>query len=128
MLEVLGYTNNGEVSQVQMKKGVSAQTHGSLLASADFHGAEVEVARSKDTSKVGIKGIVVRDTKFTFVLVTQKNEMKVIPKEKTVFKYWIKLPEGERSVVLELHGSQFQKRPAERANRQFKWQVNMDYL
>lgn len=50
--------------------------HGSKLVSADFHGAEVEVVRSAAGGRVGIKGIVVRDTKFTFVVVTEKDEVK----------------------------------------------------
>lgn len=55
---------------------VTQQGHGSLLASADFHGAEVQVARSTCVDRVGLKGIVVRDTKFTFVIVTSQDEVK----------------------------------------------------
>jgi ribonuclease P protein subunit POP4 len=55
---------------------VSANAHGSLLASADYHGAEVEVVRSGCVDRVGLKGIVVRDTKFTFVIVISKDEVK----------------------------------------------------
>ena len=63
-----------------LKKGVSPRvtpaSHGSQLASADFHGAELEVVRSTCVSRVGVKGIVVRDSKFAFVLVTENNKMK----------------------------------------------------
>lgn len=55
---------------------VTSQSHGSKLASADFHGAEIEVVRSRSFGHVGLKGIVVRDTKFTFVIVTTNNETK----------------------------------------------------
>lgn len=55
---------------------VTPQLHGSKLVSADYHGAEMEVVRSKCPSRVGLKGIVVRDSKFTFVVVTEKDEMK----------------------------------------------------
>jgi ribonuclease P protein subunit POP4 len=55
---------------------VSPASHGSKLVSADYHGAEVEVVRSRCAGRVGAKGIVVRDTKFTFVIVTEKDEMK----------------------------------------------------
>ena len=128
----------------------SAESREGLLVSADFHGAEMEVVRCTDVGKVGIKGIVVRDTKFTFVVVTKKNEVKVLPKKNTVFRYEIPLPkipeeekkekvktEGDgligsgqdsgRSIVFELHGNQFEFRPADRANRKFKWKVT-DYL
>lgn len=55
---------------------ITPQSHGSKLVSADFHGAEVEVVRSRCAGRVGMKGIVVRDTKFTFMIVTEKDEMK----------------------------------------------------
>lgn len=55
---------------------VTPLSHGSKLVSADFHGAEIEVVRSRCSSRVGLKGIVVRDTKFTFVVVTEGNEVK----------------------------------------------------
>lgn len=57
-------------------KLVTALSHGSKLVSADFHGAEMEVVRSKCSGRVGLKGIVVRDTKFTFVIVTESDEVK----------------------------------------------------
>jgi len=111
----------------------------------------VEVVRCSDAGKVGIRGIVVRDTKFTFTVVTRKNDVKVLPKRNTVFRYEISLPEphleegsgGEvdmekgrqegtaekqgRNLVFEVHGNQFEFRPADRANRKFKWKVT-DYL
>ena len=55
---------------------VNAQSHGSKLASADFHGADLEVSRSRCVSRVGVRGIVVRDTKFTFEIITKSNELK----------------------------------------------------
>jgi len=55
---------------------VTAQSAGSKLASADFHGAEVEVVRSRCVGRVGVRGIVVRDTKFTFEVVTRGDVVK----------------------------------------------------
>jgi len=55
---------------------VSAQNHGALLASLDYHGAELEVVRCGCVGRVGTKGIVVRDTKFTFVVVTRRDEVR----------------------------------------------------
>lgn len=63
-----------------MKKGAKAfvtpQSAGSKLASADYHGAEVTVVRSRCVGLVGLHGIMVRDTKFTFQIITEKNELK----------------------------------------------------
>lgn len=147
---------------------VTPASHGAKLASADYHGAEVEVVRSQCASRVGLRGIVVRDTKFTFVIVTEKDEVKsefefcldssvlvveanvllhtAIPKEHTVFRFTVPLPnvaeagtEGEgngqekaasagpKPLVFELHGSQFENRPVDRANKKFKWR-NIGYV
>jgi ribonuclease P protein subunit POP4 len=70
-----------EEEEKKKKKGkavvvVSAQNHGPLLASLDYHGAEVEVVRCGCVGRVGTKGIVVRDTKFTFVVVTRRDEVR----------------------------------------------------
>lgn len=143
---------------------ISPVSHGSKLVSADYHGAEVEVVRSRCPGRVGVKGIVVRDTKFTFVVVTEKDEMKskfglrggvriagddansgpiaAIPKEHTIFRFTVPVPmqpEGAQDqqkqadanelkpLVFELHGSQFENRPVDRANKKFKWR-NVDYI
>ncbi|KAL4889435.1 RNase P/MRP, p29 subunit [Aspergillus ambiguus] len=120
---------------------VSSLSHGSKLVSADFHGALVEVVRSRCAGRVGVKGIVVRDTKFTFMVVTEKDEVKTIPKEQTIFRFSVPLPESDekqdsegdsgkmpkKEFIFELHGSQFENRPVDRANKKFKWR-NVDYL
>jgi ribonuclease P protein subunit POP4 len=62
--------------RVNGNRTINSQSHGSKLASADFHGAEIEVVRSRCFGRVGLKGIVVRDTKFTFVIVTENDEAK----------------------------------------------------
>lgn len=57
------------------------------LVSADYHGAELEVVRSRCVSRVGVKGVVIKETKFTFELITKDNTVKSIPKEGTVFRF-----------------------------------------
>lgn len=138
---------------------VTPASHGPKLVSADYHGAEVEVVRSRSAGRVGLKGIVVRDTKFTFVIVTEKDQVKsksslcervngldtddliAIPKEHSIFRFTVsfpksaKLTDGEeqgntedpKPLEFELHGSQFENRPVDRANKKFKWR-NVDYL
>ncbi|KAL2050183.1 hypothetical protein ABVK25_009544 [Lepraria finkii] len=132
MWEILGM-REGE------KAYVTAQGAGSKLASADYHGAEVIVVRGRCVGMVGLTGIVVRDTKFTFQIITKKNELKTIPKRHTVFRFNIPQPEGKRdeaegltehtkkenesparSLVFELHGSQFEHRAIDRATKKFK--------
>ncbi|KAL2887557.1 putative ribonuclease P protein subunit 1 [Ceratocystis lukuohia] len=109
------------------------------LAAAEFHGAEVEVCRSKCTSRVGVRGIVVKDAQQTFELVTKKNKVKVVPKEGTTFRVRVPVPvpaqskegEGEEEkqtedkaqddvFVFEILGDQFMYRAPDRVNKKFK--------
>ncbi|RDW69410.1 hypothetical protein BP6252_08430 [Coleophoma cylindrospora] len=104
------------------------------LCSADFHGAEVEVVRSRCVSRVGVKGIVVKDTRFTFEIITPGNALKTVPKEHTIFRFTIPRPPPEnilehegnneappaKDLIFELHGDQFEYRSSDRANRKFK--------
>ena len=63
-----------------MKEGerafVTANSAGSKLATADYHGAELRVVRSRCMGMVGLQGIVIRDTKFTFQIITKQNQLK----------------------------------------------------
>ncbi|KXX74830.1 Ribonuclease P protein subunit p29 [Madurella mycetomatis] len=100
------------------------------LASADFHGAGVEVVRSGCVSRVGIKGIVIKDSKFAFEIITRKNRLKLVPKEGTVFRFDVPVPaskatgdgseEQSSKMIFEIHGEQFQFRSADRASRKFR--------
>ncbi|KAL0471802.1 Rof/RNase P-like protein [Neurospora intermedia] len=115
----------------------------SKLTSADFHGAEVEVVRSGCVSRVGLKGIVIKDSRFTFEVVTRRNQRKLVPKEGTVFRIEVPLggvptatvEEGQSDenkqqqqqteaeqpkMIFEVHGEQFQFRSADRANKKFR--------
>ena len=69
------------------KRGIylDPNSAGPLLAGADFHGAEVEVARCRCTGRVGIKGIVAKDTRGTFEIITRENKLKGKNARVTVF-------------------------------------------
>lgn len=105
------------------------------LSAADFHGAEIEVSRSHCVGRVGIKGIVVKDTRFVFEIITPKNKIKKVPKEGTFFRVEIpplesttktdrtgetNAPPTPKSLIAEIHGDRFNLRPADRANKKFK--------
>ncbi|EFE40351.1 hypothetical protein TRV_04930 [Trichophyton verrucosum HKI 0517] len=91
---------------------ITAASHGSKLASADFHGADIQVL-----------------TWFYHDL--------AVPKEHTIFRFEIPHPSDPnteartgfeaKKFVFEIHGNQFENRAPERANKKFKWK-NLDYL
>ena len=81
MQDILGLVD--KEGKGRQRQQVSVAGHGNLLATADYHGALLEVVRSKCVDRVGVKGIVVRDTKFTFVVITEKDEVKSKPSHPT---------------------------------------------
>ena len=114
-----------------------SQAGAGKLSSADFHGAVVEVTRSRCPSRVGIRGIVVKDSRFVFEIVTRKNGVKIVPKEGTVFRVDVPAEDaaaaaaaadddddddrnGRKPFSFEIHGDQFQHRSADRTNKKFK--------
>lgn len=126
MRDALGFTEGpGGGTKLGL---VTSASLGPKLVSADFHGAELEVVRSRCVSRVGVRGIVVKDTKFTFEIVTRANEIKTIPKEHTVFRFAIptKLDSENERLVFELQGSQFENRAPERAKKKFKQHIAED--
>ncbi|EME39181.1 hypothetical protein DOTSEDRAFT_179614 [Dothistroma septosporum NZE10] len=109
---------------------VDRASAGPLLVSADYHGAIIEVVRSRCPSRVGLKGIVVRDTKFTFEIITEKDVIKRVPKEHTVFRFDVPFEEKEgeekKPLVFEIYGSQFEVRAPDRANKKFRPHYDVD--
>ncbi|KAH9023259.1 Rof/RNase P-like protein [Lactarius hengduanensis] len=61
------------------------------LVKADFHGSIVTVRRSKNAALVGASGIVIQETENTFKVVTQKDRLKVLPKQGAVFVFAVPL-------------------------------------
>ncbi|KAI1765397.1 ribonuclease P protein subunit p29 [Hypoxylon sp. FL1150] len=102
------------------------------LSAADFHGAEVEVSRSRCPSRVGIRGIVIKDSRFVFEIITKGNHIKTVPKEGTLFRVTVPAPvqiehaavetqEKERKpFTFEILGDQLQHRSADRATKKIK--------
>ena len=78
------------------------------------------------------------------VSVSDADDLTAIPKEHTIFRFTVPFPKSSESAAdggqqkkghtedpkpleFELHGSQFENRPVDRANKKFKWR-NVDYL
>ncbi|KAF2458914.1 Rof/RNase P-like protein [Lineolata rhizophorae] len=134
MRDILGLQKDQAEQGIASRAHVTPETAGPMLVSADFHGAELEVVRCRCVDRVGIKGIVAKDTKFAFELITRRNQLKLIPKEHTVFRFEIPLGESNeesstenqnppKRLIFELHGDQFIVRAGDRANKKFKAHV-----
>lgn len=100
---------------------------------ADLHGAIIVVIRSRCPSLIGQRGIVYRETQYTFQIVTSTNATKgmsswirrpedykrwsmvpVLPKQHSVFGV------VAQGCLLEIFGNNFLYRPSERSARKYK--------
>ena len=84
------------------------------LYRADYHGALLEVTRSKCSSLRGIKGIVLMDTKNTFKLIGKDNIVRTVPKATCAFSLSFK---GYKCTIF---GKYFCSRPADRSVKKIK--------
>ncbi|KZT22414.1 RNase P/MRP, p29 subunit [Neolentinus lepideus HHB14362 ss-1] len=121
--------------------------HGKLVK-ADFHGSYITVCQAKNPALVGSSGIVILETENAFRVINKKNQVKLLPKQNSIFKFCIPLystlfpgPSSSASqdpalpasrleshqtvqdiphLEFELYGNQFCFRSAERAAKKFK--------
>ncbi|KAG1774527.1 RNase P subunit p29-like protein [Suillus placidus] len=116
------------------------------LVKADFHGSLLTVRQSKNPCLVGLSGIVIHETENAFKLITRKDQLKLIPKQNSIFTLAVPLYStllraqfepaeavssalsGQHSgtvldaphIAFDLYGNQFCFRSADRAGRKFK--------
>ncbi|XP_062715134.1 ribonuclease P protein subunit p29 [Aedes albopictus] len=84
------------------------------ILKADYHGAKISVVRTKNPSLVGIRGIVILETKGTFKVVSKDNKVRTVPKADSVFQiHW-------KNVDVTVFGKQLNSRPAERSVKKVK--------
>lgn len=96
------------------------------LASADFHGALLTVVSCRNPSTVGIRGIVLWESKNSFVVVvestnTSPSGLRILEKKGAVFQFTVYSSENDHTGhTFEIIGSRFMYRTAERSGRKYK--------
>ncbi|XP_076449004.1 ribonuclease P protein subunit p29-like isoform X2 [Babylonia areolata] len=87
---------------------------------AELQGSILTVQRSKCPSLVGVWGIVLQETRHTFVFLTPQDAVKCVPKVNSVFTMeW-------GGCVFTIHGNHFRVKAAERSSRKFKVKSTTD--
>ncbi|KAH9507694.1 RNase P/RNase MRP complex subunit [Bulinus truncatus] len=92
------------------------------LMKADFHGCPIIVAQSKCPSYIGVQGIIIKETKNTFVLILKDDTIKCIPKVNSIFNVIL------QDHIFTIYGNQFTIKPGERAGKKFKSKPTIDLL
>jgi ribonuclease P protein subunit POP4 len=84
----------------------------------EFVGLRVEVAESTHTGYIGIRGMVVDETKNTIKIEDEQGQEKVIPKKEATFRFT--LPDGYQ---VEIEGKVIAIRPENRIKKRYKKHV-----
>ncbi|QLQ78444.1 hypothetical protein HG537_0A06910 [Torulaspora globosa] len=101
---------------------INGQTALMKLSMADYNGAFLKVASSRNRNLVGIEGIVIWDSQKNFIMVTRGkliDELKIIPKKGTVFNFEIPVNDDD-ALLYTILGDRFKYRSNDRAGRKFK--------
>lgn len=105
------------------------------LLKADYHGARIKVVQTACPSMLFICGIVIKETRQTFVVSTEKNQIKTIPKRGTIFEFELDLNASDAATSerqskpfkWEVFGEHFAYRAAERVGKKFKGRSTVDF-
>jgi ribonuclease P protein subunit POP4 len=93
-----------------------------ILKHADFHGAIFKVVKSKCKNMIGVSGIVLQEKKNVFVLLTEKNVLKIVPKLDNLFELEI------NKVKFTLIGSNMCVKPELRTTKLIKPKNEIDII
>ncbi|CAL1278863.1 unnamed protein product [Larinioides sclopetarius] len=84
------------------------------LLKADYHGCMLVVASSVCHTYIGIRGIVVQETKNVFRLITEEDKLKTVPKKGSVFCFEL------NGYIFKIYGDNFCFVPYERIRVKYK--------
>ena len=109
--ELMNNTNNEETILSKMLK-------------ADLHGAILTVKNSTNKNNIGISGIVLFESRRTFNILTNKNEIKTILKQGCIFETLLQF----NNMKILIYGENFIYKSSERTKIKFKakYYFNMD--
>ncbi|CAD2095520.1 ribonuclease P protein subunit p29, putative [Plasmodium vinckei lentum] len=103
-----------ELFELTNNKELSLET----INEMELNGAYVEIHKSRCSSYVGIKGIIILETQNGFKIITPNNKVLIILKNKTVFIIKIK------DKQYYLHGVQLMRDPALKSSKKYKMLQN----
>eukprot|EP00039_Didymoeca_costata_P013917 m.218099 g.218099 ORF g.218099 m.218099 type:complete len:241 (-) comp15899_c0_seq2:2304-3026(-) len=102
------------ISYITQVLGEKTEDMGQKIAKADYHGAYFMVVKTKCPSMIGLGGIVVQETENMIRLVSEKNQLKSVPKQNTVFSCQV------NNLCFHVYGNQIRYKSSERTVRKYK--------
>ena len=91
---------------------------------ADLHGSMIKVINSNNKNNIGIKGILIFESRRTFNILTKENKVKTILKPGSLFEITF------NNIEIQILGDNFLYKSAERTKAKYKikYNLNNNYL
>jgi len=106
-----------------LNKTTQAETIYNKMLKSDLHGAIIEVVESKNKNMIGLKGINLLETRRSFNIINEEDQVKTILKKGSVFK--IDLPYEDSKYSVKIMGDNFTYKAVERTKAKFKNKYNL---
>lgn len=106
-----------------LNKTTQADTINSKMLKADLHGAIIEVVQSKNKNLNNIRGLNLLETKRTFNLLCEDDQIKTVLKKGCIFS--VDLPYEEKKISIKIIGDNFMYKAVERTKAKFKNKYNL---
>ena len=105
-----------------MNGSLNTETIATKMLKCDLHGAIIEVVSSINKNNIGIKGILIFESRKTFNILTRANKLKTILKQGSIFK--CEFPYGDMHI--NILGDNFIYKSAERTKVKYKTKYNLN--
>ncbi|KAH8742176.1 POP4 like ribonuclease P protein subunit [Cryptosporidium ryanae] len=114
---ILGLTG-GEGRKGKLKLSQLSQ----FVSQADFHGSIIKVISSRNKECINVEGIVIKETKETFLVISKDNKPRTLLKNHTIFSMEF------NNYVIVLYGTQLCYHPSERIKHKFRHKESLNIL
>ncbi len=90
------------------------------ILKADLHGSYIEVINSNNKNNIGIRGILIFESRRTFNILNKKNQIKTILKPGSLFQIYF------NDIQIQILGDNFLYKSAERTKAKYKIKFNLN--
>ncbi|OII70749.1 uncharacterized protein cubi_00894 [Cryptosporidium ubiquitum] len=116
-------TYGGSSGATGVRGGIRFSQLSQSISQADLHGSIMNVISSRNKSCVNIQGIVVKETKETFVIISTDNRVRTILKNQSIFGIVI-----FNDYIITIYGSQLCYHPCERIKHKFRHRDSLNII
>ncbi|KAK6588828.1 POP4 like ribonuclease P subunit [Cryptosporidium xiaoi] len=113
---------SGLIGGEDRKRNIKLSQLSQYISQADFHGSIIKVISSRNKEYINLEGIVIKETKETFLIISRDNKPRTLLKNQTIFSMEFS------NYVIVLYGTQLRYHPAERVKHKFRHKDSLNIV